>query len=237
MKTAIAWALSIGVSLCSSHLLVGQDSEKRLSEEERAKLMDEHAKSFFRFSVLANIINDKQVTDDLQVVGSQKNAIKIIVDEFNDKLNVIQFEYMEEERALYGDRSLSAELKELEFKQLQTQLAKHYTPITQEAVKKIETELLPHQFERLNQLVNQMASNRKPYSMYAGLINLFAELEVPDDKQAEVKKELIEIQKEYEKRAVALQKKYQQELVKRLPDDVRETFGTVFKNDDQGIEK
>ena len=237
MKYTIAWALLIGVSLCSSHLLVGQDSEKRLSEEERAKLMAEYAKSFFRFSVLANIINDKQVTDDLQVVGSQKDAIKIIVDEFNDKLNVIQYEYMEEERALFVDRTLSAEQKELEFKQLQTQLAKHYTPITQEAVKKIETELLPHQFERLNQLVNQMASNRKPYSMYAGLINLFAELEVPDDKQNEIKKELIEIQKEYEKRAVALQKKYQQELVKRLPDDVRETFGTVFKHDDQEIEK
>lgn len=230
MKILLIIALSVGVNFTSVGLLSGQDSEKARNAEDRAKIQEKYAATYNRMTLLGQVINNKQVAEDLQIVNSQKKAIKNVLLTYSNKLRSIYIEVSVRVQEVANDDSISDEQKTLALEKIRFEQAEKTIPLDLDAIAKIEAELLPHQFDRLNQLVAQLATIRKPYSRFSGLIYLFEELGVPKQDQPEAKKKLVELQKEYEKRLQELQQKYQKELVKRMSEDTRNKFNELVGN-------
>jgi hypothetical protein len=202
------------IVLCT-HQVWAQD--KHAAEKTRETYLNYYQK----IEVLRRIVLDKKIADELLIVKSQQSAIERIYTEWVNEISIVKIDWMEKYKEIVFDQTLTEEEKQLLIKKWSLDKESKWIPIAKKAVDSIESELLPHQLKRVNQLIAQIGVGKMQNKRYESLSLMLDQLEVDKEDQDEVKLKLKEIQAEYDKRFAELQKKYQHKFVKKLSEDTR----------------
>lgn len=219
-KTSLA-VLILLVGLNAHHVFAqSKDEESKKTDDEKQE--EQYSKDVFRLSVFSRIVNQKQVAEELEIVGSQKQAIKKILDEYQNRYRLISIEMEKKRRVIDEDKSLSSQQRREKRDEIRMERKTRGAPHVKKTIEKIESELLRHQFKRLNQLAVQEHQRLSYAYRYVALSFLFDELEVPEPDRPRIKKNLQEIQQDYTRQVRLLQMKYQQKLIDRMPDSTKE---------------
>lgn len=202
------------IVLCT-HQVGAQDKDSA------EKTRETYLNNYQKIEVLRRIVLDKKIADELLIVKSQQSAIEKIYAEWVNEVSIVNIDWMEKYKEISFDQLLTEDEKKSLVNKWSLEKESKWIPIAKKAVDSIESELLPHQLKRVNQLINQVGVGKMQNKRYESLSTMLDELEVDKDDQDEVKLKLKEIQTEYDKRLAQLRKKYQHKFVEKLSENTR----------------
>lgn len=209
--------------------LVAQDDNSKSGEHSQDITADFY-NSYSRMSTFQSALVNDEILGELEIVGGQKAKIKKINKQYANDVAAIVHEINQEWQATNQNVELNSDQKKAELKTLDHQKLTRWNEAAMKSIEQIEAELLPHQFQRLNQLSLQVEMARKHLNHYASIKHVFDRIGLDKKQQTETAKKLDAIQQKYDQELAELRKKYQRKMLERFPDSAKEKLKGVLGN-------
>ena len=207
--------------------LVAQDESSKSGDKSQDITVDFY-NSYSRMSTFQSALVNDEILGELEIVGGQKAKIKKIHQQYSNDVAAIVHEINQQWHAINQNPELTSDQKKAELKTLDRQKLTRWNKAAMKSIEQIESELLPHQFQRLNQLSLQVEMARKHLNRYASIQHYFDQIGVNKIQQTETAKKLNAIQQEYDQELAELRKKYQRKMLERLPDSAKAKLKSVL---------
>ena len=226
--TGIKSARFVILLMVTASLVAQNGSSKR--DDKSQDITADFYNSYSRMSTFQSALVNDEILGELEIVGGQKAKIKKINQQYGNDVAAIVHEINQEWHAINQNVELSNDQKKAELKTLDRQKLTRWNEAAMKSIEQIEAELLPHQFQRLNQLSLQVEMASKHLNRYASIKHVFDRIGLDKKQQTETAKKLDAIQQEYDQELAELRKKYQRKMLERFPDSAKEKLKGVLGN-------
>ena len=186
-------------------------------------------RQFYLFQEIESAIDNEEMSKSLAIVSSQREALKVILDAFDEEAVQNIFAARREISEIIQDPSLSSAEKTKRKKQIVIQLSKQNNTIQEANLPRLKRILLPGQFEILERMaLTEYLDNKLYHGGFTAFKDVFDLLGIEEDKAREVEAMTKDVQKEYEEELAKLRKEFEQKATKALPINSQKKLKELF---------
>jgi hypothetical protein len=170
-----------------------------------------------RTRIFRNIVSSRSVCEELVITQRQAKDIANILEQHHRQFEKI-VNGMTAEIFELNQQNIAEEVRQSQISVVQKDRSVELENLINGTNDRLKAELLPHQYKRFNQLVNQQVLIEKSRTSSGSPFQwIVSELELSSEDRSAFKEKMDELEKEYQEAKLKLRKQFAEKVVSALP--------------------